>query len=214
MMFERPTLFLLCFALAVSVLTVSIGANAEPRMTVRGAERQQQAQTRATSPEIFDEGVAAYDAGDYQQAFELWLPLAKGRDLAAMRNVAHMLRLGLGVPRNPARALYFYEQAGEGGLGNAQLNAAFMHISNDGVRRNEEAAANWFEKAARQGSATAQYNLGVMLERGMGRVKNEKQALAYYMLAAAEGHAMAIERVNQLAKSPENAPPPELEMPD
>lgn len=211
MMFERPALFYLLGSMLLLALPHS--GFASPPMSVQKAERQQQAQIRSTSPEIFEQGVAAYDAGDYSRAYELWLPLAKGRDLAAMRNVAHMLRLGLGVKADPQRALYFYEQAGEAGLGNAQLNAAFMHLGGNGIPRNEEAAADWFEKAARQGSATAQYNLAVMLERGMGRVKDPAQAQAYYNMAASEGHALAIDRVHLLAENPQSPPLPELELP-
>jgi TPR repeat protein len=212
MKFER-FVFFLSFTGLCSAALVSSAASvfAEPPMSVREAEQKQQALTRETNPEQFAAGVEAYDAGDYARAYELWLPLAKGRDLAAMRNVAHLLRKGLGVTRDPQRALQFYEQAGEAGLGNAQLNAAFMYLGEEGVFRDEEAAADWFEKAAHQGSATAQYNLGVMLERGMGRVKDQKQAIAYYRLAAKDGHDMAINRLAGLENDPENATPPELE---
>ena len=50
----------------------------------------------------FQAGVAAYDAGDYTRAYEIWLPLAKLGDLAAQRNVGHLLRLGRGTARDLA----------------------------------------------------------------------------------------------------------------
>jgi len=44
----------------------------------------------------FDSGVAAYDAGDYPRAYKIWSGI-DDIDLAAMRNVAMMLRQGQGV---------------------------------------------------------------------------------------------------------------------
>jgi hypothetical protein len=52
---------------------------------------------------IFDSGVAAYDAGNYPQAFKIWWGL-QYEDLAAMRNLAMMLRKGQGVAKDPKKA--------------------------------------------------------------------------------------------------------------
>ena len=55
---------------------------------------------------VFDSGVAAYDRGDYPTAFKLFSSI-DGDDLAAMRNVAMMLRERPGdskkIPRRPKR---------------------------------------------------------------------------------------------------------------
>ena len=59
---------------------------------------------------IFDTGVAAYDAGDYEQAFKIWWEL-QFEDVAAMRNVAMMLRKGQGVQRDPRQAEVILERA-------------------------------------------------------------------------------------------------------
>ncbi len=149
----------------------------------------------------FLEGVTAYDTGDYHRAFEVWLPLAQGGDLAAMRNVALMLRKGEGTPRDPARALWFYEEAGSKGFGLAQLNAAFMHLEGDGVPKNIEAAAFWFHAAALSGSPIAQYNIAVMYERGQGVDKDMPRALGWYALAARSGNKLAMDRLAVLVPS-------------
>ncbi len=52
---------------------------------------------------VFDTGVAAYDAGNYERAFKIWWDL-QFEDVAAMRNVAMMLRNGQGVQRDPRKA--------------------------------------------------------------------------------------------------------------
>src|SRR5581483_3347120 len=64
-----------------------------------------------TESEAFQKGVAAYDKGDFKTAFGIWLPLAQQGDLAAMRNVALLLRRGEGTKKDPKRALWFYEEA-------------------------------------------------------------------------------------------------------
>ncbi len=64
----------------------------------------------------FNQGVAAYDAGQYEDAYKIFHDLAEKDDLAAMRNVALMLRNGKGVEKDPDRALDWYERAAEAGL--------------------------------------------------------------------------------------------------
>jgi len=156
----------------------------------------------------FLEGVTAYDMGDYKRAFEVWLPLAQGGDLAAMRNVALLLRKGEGTKRDPERALWFYEEAGRKGFGLAQLNAAFMHLEGDGVPKDLEAAAFWFHAAALSGSPIAQFNLAVMYERGQGVDKDMPLALGWYALAARSRSKLALDRLAVLVPSVEGPKAP------
>lgn len=156
----------------------------------------------------FMEGVAAYDSGDYKRAYEVWLPLAQGGDLAAMRNVALLLRKGEGTARDPERALWFYEEAGQKGFALAQLNAAFMYLEGDGVPKNLEAAAFWFHAAALAGSPVAQYNIAVMYERGQGVDKDIARALGWYALAARSGSKLALDRLAILVPSLEGPKAP------
>ncbi|MEQ9225637.1 MAG: tetratricopeptide repeat protein [Parvibaculum sp.] len=158
--------------------------------------------------ERFDKGVAAYDAGDFAQAFEIWLPLAQNDDLAAMRNVALLLRQGKGTAPDPERALYFYERAGRGGLVSAQVNAAFMHLDGDGIPQDYKQASFWFHAAAVAGVPVARYNLGVLYERGLGVERDPARALAWYALAAQAGHQKALERLTLLVPSLPGPPPP------
>ncbi len=165
--------------------------------------------------ERFREGVAAYDKGDFTTAFNIWLPLAQQADLAAMRNVALLLREGKGTKRDPVRALWFYEEAGSKGFALAQVNAAFMHLEGDGVPKNLEAAAFWFHAGARAGSPIAQYNLAVMYERGSGVEKDMGKALGWYALAARSGSKPALDRLALLVPALEGPKAPErAELPD
>lgn len=192
-----PALTGLCLiALAAALSLGAATAEAAPVQTL-----PQPGEAVPPPSERFNEGVAAYESGDYSRAFEIWLPLAQGGDLAAMRNVGLLLRKGLGTKRDPARALWFYEEAGQKGFGLAQLNAAFMHLNGDGVPRNLEAAAFWFHAAALSGNPIAQYNLAVMYERGSGVDKDIARALGWYALAARSGSELALDRLGVLVPS-------------
>jgi TPR repeat protein len=59
---------------------------------------------------VFNAGVAAYDAGDYRKAFETWWDL-RYEDIAAMRNLAMMLRKGQGVEKDPKQAKELFLRA-------------------------------------------------------------------------------------------------------
>src|SRR6185437_15078438 len=74
---------------------------------------------------VFDSGVVAYDAGDYAKAYQIWSGI-DDIDLAAMRNVAMMLRQGQGVAKNPKKAEELYETAAAAGLPTAQADLADM----------------------------------------------------------------------------------------
>ena len=195
----------------LTICAVSLsGAGFQTRAFAAPATVQSNLGTPLPPPsERFREGVEAYDRGDFETAFKIWLPLAQQSDLAAMRNVALLLREGKGTARDPVRALWFYEDAGAKGFALAQVNAAFMHLEGDGVPKNLEAAAFWFHAGARAGSPIAQYNLAVMYERGTGVEKDMPKALGWYALAARSGSTPALDRLALLVPALEGPKAPE-----
>ena len=207
----RPALFLASVALAVPFAWLPIVAAQGPGTTVRDRLEQSTSVTRADA-DRFDDGVAAYDTGNFKKAFEIWLPLAQGDDLAAMRNVATLLRQGKGVARDSERALYFYERSGRAGLVSSQVNSAFMYLDGDGIAQDYRKASFWFHAAAVAGVPVARYNLGVMYERGLGVEEDPARALAWYTLAARSGHAGALDRLAVLVPHlPGPTPPTEAD---
>ena len=52
-----------------------------------------------------DEGVAAYDRGDYATALREWRPLAEQGNAKAQYNLGAMYYSGLGVPQDYAEAV-------------------------------------------------------------------------------------------------------------
>lgn len=147
--------------------------------------------TSRTDPQAFRAGVAAYDAGDFARAHDIWAPLAERGDLAAQRNVAHLKRQGMGVEQDLGAALDLYKESAERGLVSAQVNLAFLYLEGKGTERDVRKAVHWFQRAARAGSAEAQYQLARMLEEGDGLKRNWEKAVIYYLAAAGQGHRPA-----------------------
>jgi len=150
----------------------------------------------ANSVADFDAAVKAYEAGDYSKAIQEWQLLASKDDPAAMRNVGHMYRRGLGVDQDFSKALSWYTRAASMGFDRAQANVASMYLRGQGVPQDYVEAASWFTKAARNGHTIAQYNLGLMYEHGKGVERSGAKALAWYNLAAKAGHKQALDKVS------------------
>jgi TPR repeat protein len=174
-----------------------------------GAAAEEPFHPLARSPEHarqFDAGVAAYDSGDYARAYALWEPLARRDDLAAMRNVAHLLRRGLGVEQDERAAFRLYRRAAEAGLISAQVNLGDMYRRGEGTERDPRMAIAWFHSAASAGHPLAMYFLGEMSEIGEGMTENRDRAVSLYRMAAARDLPQAIARLEALGLA---AGPPE-----
>lgn len=143
----------------------------------------------------FDEGVAAYDAGDFASAYRIWDELARQDDLAAMRNVAQLLRQGRGVEKDSARAFKLYTEAAEKGLVTAMANLGDMYLAGEGTERNPQAAAAWYARAASAGLSLAQWKLADMYENGTGVPVDKERAQALLERAARNGYVPAQERL-------------------
>jgi len=59
----------------------------------------------------YEDACKAYEAEDYDKAYELFYALALESDVSCQVNIANMLMHGLGVEQNEDRAFEWYEQA-------------------------------------------------------------------------------------------------------
>ncbi len=132
----------------------------------------------------FDEGLAAYQRGDYATALRDWRPLAEQGNANAQFFLGLMYGNGLGVPRDYAKALQWWRKAAEQGVAGAQYNLGIMYDTGRGVPQDYAEAARWYRKAAGQGDATAQFNLGFMYGNGQGVPQDYAQAHMWFNLAA------------------------------
>ena len=161
----------------------------------------------------FDSGVKAYDAGDYPAAYKIWSGI-DDEDLAAMRNVAMMLRTGQGVAKDPKKAEDMYEIAAEAGLPTAQADLADMLLKGEAGPPDPARALPLLEAAAAANHPAAQFELAQMYETGQLVPKDESVARRLYAAAAGHGMKDAQARLDQLgpettpAAPASDAPPP------
>jgi len=148
--------------------------------------------TQATAKaDQFDEGLAAYEAGNFQKAFELFKPFAEKGLASAQYNLGIMYVNGRGVPQDYKEALKWFRKAAEQGEAMAQNNLGGMYDRGKGVPENYKEALKWYRKAADQGFDIAQFNLGTMYFNGRGVVQDYTKAVKLYRLAAEQGDAQA-----------------------
>jgi TPR repeat protein len=165
-------------------------------------------QTGETLKNSFDEGVAAYDAGDYAKAYKIWSSIDDD-DIAAMRNVAMMRRQGLGTAKDPKGAEDLYLRAAEAGLPTAQADLADMLIRGEAGPPDPEHALPLLQAAAAANHPLAQYELAQFYEVGQLVPKNMTVARNLYAAAASHGMKEAQARLDQLGPAPApDAPAP------
>ena len=149
----------------------------------------------------FNAGVAAYDAGDYPKAYKIWKGI-DDIDLAAMRNVAMMLRQGQGVAKDPKAAEELYETAAAAGLPTAQADLADMLLKGEAGPPDPKAALPLLQAAAAADHPLAEYELAQMYETGGLVPKDTAIAKRLYGVAAAHGMKEAQDRLDELARQP------------
>jgi uncharacterized protein len=146
---------------------------------------------------IFDQGVAAYDAGRYEEAFDIFQSI-DDEDVAAMRNVGLMLRKGQGTPKDPNAAQAMLRRAADAGLATAQYDLAEMLLNGEAGPPDPKAALPLLTQAAMAHHPIAEYRLGVFYEEGTLVDKNLAFARTLYADAAARGVTEAKERLTKL----------------
>lgn len=104
----------------------------------------------------------AFAAGSYETAYRLFQPRAAAGDIEAQNYLGVHYYLGLGVPRDLARALAWYEKAAKQGNPAAQFNYALMFHGGYGTAQDPVAAFMWYYAAYRQGHANAKRYMDVL----------------------------------------------------
>jgi len=160
----------------------------------------------------FDTGVAAYDAGDKQRAFDIWSRISD-QDLAAMRNVAMMLRRGDGVKQDLPAAAAMYRRAAEAGLPTAQADLADMLLKGEVGAPNVKAALPLLQAAAAQGHPIAQFNLGQLYETGVDGLMTADLELARQLYAEAAGRGVKDAEARLKIIGPPKVTPPGAALP-
>ena len=133
----------------------------------------------------------AYRYGDDGEAVRLFGPLAKNGNATAQYWLAHMTELGLGVPRNSARAIKLYQEAAKQNLVMAEIRLGEIYLYGDLTLPSPELAQKYLENAAYQRSAHAAMLLGQLYRNGIGVPHDIAKADAWFEVAAMEGSKFA-----------------------
>jgi len=92
----------------------------------------------------FEEGLTAYDQGQFDTAFRLWLALAEQGHAAAQFNVAVMYEKGSGIAQDPAEAARWYLAAAKQGDAEAQYKVGMLYEMGTGVTADLVEARKWY----------------------------------------------------------------------
>ncbi len=142
-------------------------------------------------------GAQAFTDGDYDKARAIWQESATAGDAGAEYGLGVLSDLGLGGPRDPARAFRHYLAAADKGHREAQFNVAVMIDAGTLNDPDPRAASVWYGRAAANGLPRAAYNLGVLYEEGIGVPLNAELA-RYWLSEAAEEVAAATDALDRL----------------
>jgi len=138
--------------------------------------------------QTYEAGLKAYEAGQYDRAYEVWSPLAQGGDPVAQYSLGKLYERGGGtISQNYSQAARWYGVAARQGIAAAQNNLALMYAQGRGVDRNVSGTIELWLSAARQNHPMAQYNLGLAYFRGEGVAKDEREAAGWFRRAADAG---------------------------
>jgi TPR repeat protein len=135
----------------------------------------------STAPDALEDGIAAYNRKDGAAALPLLQPLAERGDADAQLHVGRIHKLGMGVPKDEAEALKWFEKAAGQNLADAQTELG-MHYQY-GIGNDAAKAADWFLKAAIQGQDHAQFKLSSAYADGRGVEKDPMAALFWHLRA-------------------------------
>lgn len=181
--------------------------------------------------EILDSAQAYYERQEYEQAAGLFYRLAEEGHPEGMLEIAFMLRDGVGVPVNNAKALEYLEMAAERGFKHSFQPLAEMYEKmgmleeamlfyklgvKDFPENNKKVAFYYFDeenyedalpfvkRLAKDNDPDGVFLNGVMLYEGFGVNQNQKSGIKLLKKAAELGHPAAVNYLKDIEA--ENAP--------
>ena len=94
--------------------------------------------------DAFDDGLAAYQRGDYADALNFWKPLAEQGHAGAQYNLGTMYYNGLGVPQEHILGCMWFDIAAASGSESA-INSPdfFARMTPDQIAKAQRMAREW-----------------------------------------------------------------------
>jgi TPR repeat protein len=117
----------------------------------------------------------------------IWRAAAEGGSPGAQWLLARCYQEGVGVAKDPERAVELLRQAADKGLAYAENNLGAHYHKGEGARKDLREAVRWYRKAADKGLAIAQENLGLCYKDGEGVKQDWAAAREWFRKAAEQG---------------------------
>ena len=121
---------------------------------------------------------AAYDKGEFEEAFKQFLSLAEEGNALAQSSTGVMYDMGQGVAKDYDKAIEWYRKSAEQGNQFGQFNLGTMYYMGTGVSKDILTACKWFALATRQGNGQARIHMHIC-EKHLNdaqRVESNRQA--------------------------------------
>jgi TPR repeat protein len=134
------------------------------------------------------------------EAIRHYLDAADRGHAGAMNDLGGVFEYGVGVPKNSATALVWYERAAELGHAGAMNHLGELSENGVGVPQDLADARHWYEKAAALGNAASMNNLASLFRQGRGILPNPAAAASWYLQAAKLGLASAMNSLGELSE--------------
>lgn len=140
-----------------------------------------------------EDGIIAYNEGDYATAKKEFQAAADAEDPMGVHLLASLYFQGHGVKKDLKRAVELFTRAAEKGMRPAQTNLGIIYQSGgEGVERDILKSIEYFMAAGKQGDLQATYHLGQIFRKGDGVKQDYKKAIAYYQRAVQQGYLPAV----------------------
>ncbi len=104
---------------------------------------------------------AAYDKGNYEEAFKQFLSMAEEGNALAMSSTGVMYDMGQGTKKDYDKAIEWYKKSADAGNQFGQFNLGTMYYMGTGVQKDMVTACKWFALATRQGNGQARIHMHI-----------------------------------------------------
>lgn len=124
---------------------------------------------------------------DNETAFKYFSKAANLGDPVGQSGLGLMYLKGLGVPKDPLKALNYFTMAADQGWVDGQLLLGNMYFTGNGVKTDYKLALKYFNLASQSGHVLAYYNLGIMHAYGIGILRSCPAAVEFFKNVAERG---------------------------
>ncbi len=127
---------------------------------------------------------AAYDKGNYEEAFKQFLNMAEQGNALAMSSTGVMYDMGQGTKKDYDKAIEWYRKSADAGNQFGQFNLGTMYYMGTGVQKDMIQACKWFVLATRQGNGQARIHMHICEKYLNDTQRAESNRLADEFIAA------------------------------